>query len=164
MKAVKRSIEAQRAIEEAEKEIQRLKEEEEKTKAEGGKPSAPIRKANGEVSADKKARKEKFAIQCREIVAKYWIYALIVMAMMAISLAGAYYALSTAFVFFDGLGVKTGVDMFIGVVLIFTAILVPIGLIQLLYSIMSEDKYSIFAAIIPQGISFLITIIFIFVV
>lgn len=154
MRAIKRSIEMQRQIEEAEKEIQRKKEEEQKNE-EIKKADSVKEREQQKPAADVIAEKGKAFFEI------YGFYLAVLAVVMAISLIGAYFVIETGFSFFGAVS-HVWTDGLVGVLLVFAGVLVPIGLIHLLHALMAEKTYSKLAWIIPDAVSFFITVVFLF--
>lgn len=160
MKAVKMNVELQRQLEEAEKEI-------EQKKAEAAQQAkAEKEKAVKAQKEEKPAPAEIIVEQGKSFLALYGKYLATALAAMVIALIGSYFAIGAGVSLIGGMGGvdPSALEILIGVLFVILGMCAPVAFDGIAFVLTTDDKASKLLMVIPMGIGFILTVIFLFIV
>lgn len=127
------------------------------------KRSVPTQKNENEIKtiSELETMGDRLVEKGKERISIYAVYVVSLLVVMFFGLIGARYAISTGFAFFEGF--DSSKEMFLGALLILVGIFMPIVLIHLLHKMVATKNYSFLSWLIPDGVSFFISLVFLFV-
>ena len=162
MKAVKMNVELQRQLEEAEKEIEQKKAEAaQQAKAEKEKTV----KAQKE-EKQKPAPAEIIVEQGTSFLALYGKYLATALAAMVIALIGSYFAIGAGVSMIAGVGGvdPSALEILVGVLFVILGMCAPVAFDGVAFVLTTDEKANKLLMVIPMGIGFILTVIFLFIV